>query len=126
MLFFSQKFKNDERSFFFLPFQVFTLLPNLAVPWSLPPGPAAGVPSPPQRIAKSEEVTRGSRKLHDLEVFNFYFASCIVTVIKCWRMKLVVRVAYILELKNAYKILVENLKVKLYLCDVAVDTKMIL
>jgi len=34
-------------------------------------------------------------------------------MIKCWKMKLVLRVAYILELKNAYKILVKNLNVKL-------------
>lgn len=47
-------------------------------------------------------------------------------MIKWWRTKLVVRVTYILELKNAYKILVENLKVKLYFCDITVDTRMTL
>ena len=41
-------------------------------------------------------------------------------------MKLVVRVAYILGLRNAYIILVENFKVKHHLLDVAGDTRMIL
>ena len=55
-----------------------------------------------------------------------YLASCMVTMMKWWKMKLVVRVAYILDLKNAYKILIENLKVKFYFCNLTVDTVMLL
>jgi hypothetical protein len=59
---------------------------------------------------KREEVLRGWRRLHNEELHNLYASPNIVKVIKSRRMRLAGYVTHIGEMRNAYYILVENLK----------------
>jgi hypothetical protein len=58
---------------------------------------------------KREEVVGDWRRLHNEELCNFYTSSDIIQVIKSRRMRWVVHVAWIEEIRNASKILVRNL-----------------
>jgi hypothetical protein len=51
-------------------------------------------------------MTGGWRKLHNVELHNFYSSPSIIRMIKSRRMRWTVRVARIGEKKNAYRILV--------------------
>jgi hypothetical protein len=55
---------------------------------------------------KREEVAGGCRRLHNEELHNLYSLPCIIRVIKSRKMRWVVYVAPIGEIRNAYKILV--------------------
>jgi hypothetical protein len=54
---------------------------------------------------KRDEVTGGWRKLHNEELHNLYSSPNIVRIIKPRRMRWAGRVARMLEMRNAYKIL---------------------
>jgi hypothetical protein len=53
---------------------------------------------------KKEKVTGGWRKLCDEELHNVYSSSNIITVIKSRRVRLVLYVAYMGEMRNACSI----------------------
>jgi hypothetical protein len=53
-----------------------------------------------------DEVTGGSRKLHNGELHNLYSSLSIIKMIKSRRMRLVGHVARMWEKRNAYRILV--------------------
>jgi hypothetical protein len=55
---------------------------------------------------KRVEVAGGWRRLHNEELHNMYASLNIITVIKSRKMGLMVHVARMGELRNAYKILV--------------------
>jgi hypothetical protein len=57
---------------------------------------------------KRDEVTGRWRKLHNEELHNLYSSSNIIRVIISRRMRWARHVARMLEMRNAYKILVEN------------------
>jgi hypothetical protein len=59
---------------------------------------------------KKEEVLEGWRRLHNEKFHNLYTSPNIVRVIKTRRMRWEGHVACIEKIRNAYKILVENLK----------------
>jgi len=60
-------------------------------------------------FGKSEEVAGGWERLYNEELINLN-ASPNIRVIKWMMMKMVGKIAYMGEMRNAYKILVENLK----------------
>jgi hypothetical protein len=55
---------------------------------------------------KREDVTAGRRKLHVEELHNLYYSRNIIRVIKSRRMRRVVYLPYMDEIRNAYTILV--------------------
>jgi hypothetical protein len=55
--------------------------------------------------SKSEEVVRRRRKLHNEEVYDYYFSSNIIWVITSWIMRWEGHVACIMEKRNAYSVL---------------------
>jgi hypothetical protein len=55
---------------------------------------------------KTDEVTRGSRKLHNQELHNLYSSPSIIRHIKCRRMRWPGHVALMEEKRNAYSMLV--------------------
>jgi hypothetical protein len=74
---------------------------------------------------KREDVTGGWRRLHNEELHNFY-ASPNITAIKSRRMSWAEHVACMGEARNAYNILVGNLKDRGHLEDLNVDRRIIL
>jgi hypothetical protein len=61
---------------------------------------------------KGEQVARGRRRLHNLELHNLYESRNIIRVIKLGRMRKAGHVARMGEMSNAYSILVGKLECK--------------
>jgi hypothetical protein len=61
---------------------------------------------------KRDEVTGERRKLHSEELRDLYSSPSIIRIIKSRRMRWADRVAHMGEKRNAYRLLVENLKGK--------------
>jgi hypothetical protein len=59
---------------------------------------------------KRDEVIGGWRKLHNEELHNFYSSPIIIRMIKLRRMGWAVRVAHMGEKRNAYRLLVERMR----------------
>jgi hypothetical protein len=57
---------------------------------------------------KWEEVTGGWRRLYSKEPYNLYASSNIISVIKSRRLRLVGHVAHMVEMRNAYEILIRK------------------
>jgi hypothetical protein len=73
-----------------------------------------------------EEVAGGWRRLHNEELHNLYVSLNIIRVIKSRRMKWLGHVARMGQKRNAYNILVGNLKERDHLEDIGVDGRVIL
>jgi hypothetical protein len=61
---------------------------------------------------KREEVAGGWRRLHNEELHNMYTSLNIIRVIKSRMMKWVGKVAYVGEMRNAYKFLIRKPEAK--------------
>jgi hypothetical protein len=61
---------------------------------------------------KREEVTGGWRRLHNEELQNLYTSPNIIRVIYSWRMIWQGHLACMGEMRNSYKILIQNPKRK--------------
>jgi hypothetical protein len=57
-------------------------------------------------LTKIDKVTGGWRKLHNVELRNFYSSPSVIRMIKTRRMRWAGHVARIWENRNAYRILV--------------------
>jgi hypothetical protein len=57
---------------------------------------------------KGDEVAGGWRRLNNEELHNVYSLPSIIRIIKSRRMRWVGHVAHMMEIRNAYKILVGN------------------
>jgi hypothetical protein len=57
---------------------------------------------------KRDEVSGGWKKLHNEELHSLYSSTNTIRMIKSRRMRWVGNVAHMLELRNAFNILVEN------------------
>jgi len=75
---------------------------------------------------KRVKVAEGWRRLYSEKFHNLYALQNIIRVTKSRWMKWVGHVARMEETKNAYKMLVENLKRRDYSLDVDVDRRLIL
>jgi hypothetical protein len=75
---------------------------------------------------KEEEVVGDWRRLHNEELHNFYLSQNIITVIRSRRMRWAGHVAWMGEMRNAYSILMENLKEKDYSEELGLDAKITL
>jgi hypothetical protein len=72
---------------------------------------------------KREGVAEDWRKIHSEELHNLYASPNIIKVIKVRRMRCAGHVARMVDMRNAYKILLENLKGRDYAEDLGVDGK---
>jgi hypothetical protein len=70
---------------------------------------------------KREEVAGGWRRLHNEELLSLYASPNFVRVIKSRRIVWAAHVVSTGEMKNAYKILSENLKERDHSEDLSVD-----
>jgi hypothetical protein len=70
-------------------------------------------------------VAGGWRKLHNEELHNLYASPNIVTVTKPTTMRLARHVARLEAIRNAYKILLENLKERDWLEYLDIDGRII-
>jgi hypothetical protein len=57
---------------------------------------------------KGEEMVGGWKRLHNEQLHNLYALPSVIRMIKSRRMRWVRHVAYMREIRNAYKILVED------------------
>jgi hypothetical protein len=73
---------------------------------------------------KRNELTGEWRKLHNVELHNFYSSPDIVRPIKSRRMKWAGHVARLGEGRNVYRVLVGKLEWKVHLKDQGVDGRM--
>jgi hypothetical protein len=71
-------------------------------------------------------VTGGWRRLHNEELHNLHVSPNNIRVIKSRRMKWTVHVARMGEIRNKYKILVENLRGTGHSEELGIDTRIIL
>jgi hypothetical protein len=70
---------------------------------------------------KREEVAGGWRRLHNEELRNLYPSPNIITVIKSISMRWAEHVARMGKMRNAYKFMVENVKLRDHAEDTCVD-----
>jgi hypothetical protein len=74
---------------------------------------------------KREEVMGGWRGLHNEELHSLYIAPNIIQMMKSERMRWVGHVAHMGEMRNAYKIWLEDLTGRGHLEDTDVDGRIV-
>jgi hypothetical protein len=77
-------------------------------------------------VPKREEVVGDWRRLHNEELHNLYASPNIIRVIRLRRMRGAGHVAYMGELRNAYRVRSEDVKGRDNSGDLGVDGKIIL
>jgi len=77
-------------------------------------------------VPKREEVVGDWRRLHNEELHNLYASPNIIRVIRLRRMRWAGHVAYMGELRNAYRVRSEDVKGRDNSGDLGVDGKIIL
>jgi hypothetical protein len=82
----------------------------------------------PRRIfgPKREEVAGGWRRLHNEELHNLYTSQNVIRMIKSRRMRWAEQVVRMVEIRNTYKLLSENLKGRDHSEDLGVGGKILL